>query len=265
MGAYSAPVVNSLNTPSVTQDVIANRPAAGIYGRWFHSTDGNILYWDNGAAWVAMTGGGGGNVTTAGGTPPYLPKWDTATDLDDSLLYQQLFAGIASIWSDNPIVLQNALAFFAKLLDNNSPSQTTQIVRDVANAINIFEQIVLKPVITYTQLINNYRIPDVLFWNQVAGATITLQSNNGAGAHVAIKDELQTVGDILGGADVSATNDLLANGNLVVGGTVETGDPGPGAATMQFGKFTAGVAPGTTPGYITLKVDGVKTYVNVKQ
>lgn len=277
MGVYTNPVGNALNTPSVTQDLIANRPPFGIYGRWFHGTDDNILYWDNGTAWVAMTsGGGGGNVTTAGGTPPFLPKWDTATDLNDSRLYQQVFAApFDAIWNDYPFVANDVRSFFVKLLAPSVPSsETCATIRDSAHAANIMEVAALAAAGLYTQLVHAYIIPDVLFWQQTAGGTLTLQANNGSSAHVAIKDELQTVGDILGGADVSATNDilagndvlatqdvsaandLLANGNVAVGGTVSTGDPGGGAGAWKLGAAQAGVL--VSANFLTVEVNGVQ-------
>lgn len=38
----------------VLQDTLANRPAAGIYGRFFRATDTGDMFVDNGSSWVAV-------------------------------------------------------------------------------------------------------------------------------------------------------------------------------------------------------------------
>jgi hypothetical protein len=53
-------ILNQKGTPMFNSDLFANRPAAGIVGRIFISTDTNVLYRDNGTTWSLLGGGGGG-------------------------------------------------------------------------------------------------------------------------------------------------------------------------------------------------------------
>jgi hypothetical protein len=53
-------ILNQKGTPMFNSDLFANRPAAGIVGRIFISTDTNLLYRDNGTTWDLLGGGGGG-------------------------------------------------------------------------------------------------------------------------------------------------------------------------------------------------------------
>lgn len=58
----------------IERDVIANRPAAGIAGRVFFSSDESKTYRDNGASWD--------NVSDAGtGTAKYTTSWSALTSV----------------------------------------------------------------------------------------------------------------------------------------------------------------------------------------
>jgi hypothetical protein len=57
-------ILNQRGTPMFFSDTFANRPAAGIVGRIFISTDTNEIYRDTGTGWNLLGGGGG----TIGGT-----------------------------------------------------------------------------------------------------------------------------------------------------------------------------------------------------
>jgi hypothetical protein len=59
-------VRNALGTPSITQDIFANRPTAGTSGRLFVDTTNNIIQRDDGSNWVTLGGVGGGTVTSVG-------------------------------------------------------------------------------------------------------------------------------------------------------------------------------------------------------
>lgn len=50
-----AAVANAGNSPSLQQDLLANRPAAGTAGRLFLATDSNVLFRDTGSAWIPLT------------------------------------------------------------------------------------------------------------------------------------------------------------------------------------------------------------------
>lgn len=45
-------LLNAGNTPSVSADILANRPAPGVAGRLFVDTTNNVLQRDTGSAWV---------------------------------------------------------------------------------------------------------------------------------------------------------------------------------------------------------------------
>lgn len=55
-------ILNQKGTPMFNSDLFANRPAAGIVGRIFISTDTNALFRDTGSTWVSLGGGGGGTI-----------------------------------------------------------------------------------------------------------------------------------------------------------------------------------------------------------
>ena len=47
-------LLNYINPRELTQDTFANRPAAGVAGRWYFATDTGVLYADTGTAWVQV-------------------------------------------------------------------------------------------------------------------------------------------------------------------------------------------------------------------
>lgn len=49
-------VANANGTPSIYQDIFANRPAFGTTGRIFVDTTNQLMYYDTGAAWVQLYG-----------------------------------------------------------------------------------------------------------------------------------------------------------------------------------------------------------------
>ena len=63
----SLQVINELGSPSIRQDVIANRPAAGIVGRIFIATDTKVTYRDNGSSWDLIGASGSGGATSISG------------------------------------------------------------------------------------------------------------------------------------------------------------------------------------------------------
>lgn len=50
-----AAVANAGNSPSLQQDILANRPVASTVGRLFLATDTNVLFRDTGSSWTALT------------------------------------------------------------------------------------------------------------------------------------------------------------------------------------------------------------------
>jgi hypothetical protein len=60
-------VANANGTPSIYQDIFANRPAFGTVGRLFVDTTNQLMYYDTGAAWVQIYGFAGTPSTQAFG------------------------------------------------------------------------------------------------------------------------------------------------------------------------------------------------------
>src|SRR5882724_182648 len=55
-----AAIASYVNVREVTVDVLANRPAPGVKGRWYVASDANQGFVDTGVAWQPLAGGGGG-------------------------------------------------------------------------------------------------------------------------------------------------------------------------------------------------------------
>ena len=68
-------------------DIFANRPAAGVVGRIFISTDTKVFYRDTGTTWELVGGSGTGTISGSG-TAGTLPIWTESSVLGDSLLSQ---------------------------------------------------------------------------------------------------------------------------------------------------------------------------------
>lgn len=80
-------ILNQLGTPMFYSSTFATRPAAGIVGRVFISTDTFKIYRDNGSSWDELGGGGTGTVTGTG-TATQVAFWSSSTAISsDSSLY----------------------------------------------------------------------------------------------------------------------------------------------------------------------------------
>jgi len=77
-------ILNQKGTPMFNSDIFANRPAAGVVGRIFISTDTYEFYRDTGSAWDAI--GGSGSGITGSGTTGTLSKFTTASSIGDSIV-----------------------------------------------------------------------------------------------------------------------------------------------------------------------------------
>lgn len=76
-------ILNQKGTPMFNSDLFANRPAAGIAGRIFISTDTKEFYRDTGSTWELIGGPGAGTVT-GNGTINVLPIWTSTTGIGNS-------------------------------------------------------------------------------------------------------------------------------------------------------------------------------------
>jgi hypothetical protein len=58
-------IINAKGTPSIYEDILANRPAASTIGRLFVATNSPYgIFRDQGSSWQLITGSGGGGVTS---------------------------------------------------------------------------------------------------------------------------------------------------------------------------------------------------------
>ena len=80
-------ILNQKGTPMFNSDTFANRPAFGIVGRIFISTDTKEFFRDTGTSWELIGGPGSGTITGSG-TVGTLPIWTTSSALGDSTLIE---------------------------------------------------------------------------------------------------------------------------------------------------------------------------------
>ena len=80
-------ILNQKGTPMFNSDIFANRPAFGIVGRIFISTDTKEFFRDTGTSWELIGGPGSGTITGSG-TVGTLPIWTTTSALGDSTLLE---------------------------------------------------------------------------------------------------------------------------------------------------------------------------------
>ena len=80
-------ILNQKGTPMFNSDIFANRPAAGVVGRIFISTDTKVFYRDTGTTWELVGGSGSGTITGSG-TAGTLPIWTSSSALGDSSLLE---------------------------------------------------------------------------------------------------------------------------------------------------------------------------------
>ena len=80
-------ILNQKGTPMFNSDTFANRPAFGIVGRIFISTDTKEFFRDTGTSWELIGGPGSGTITGSG-TTGTLPIWTSSSALGDSTLIE---------------------------------------------------------------------------------------------------------------------------------------------------------------------------------
>lgn len=78
-------ILNQKGTPMFNSDIFANRPAAGVVGRIFISTDTYEFYRDTGSAWDLIGGSGTGTITGSG-TAGTLSKFTSASSIGNSIV-----------------------------------------------------------------------------------------------------------------------------------------------------------------------------------
>ena len=80
-------ILNQKGTPMFNSDTFANRPAFGIVGRIFISTDTKEFFRDTGTSWELIGGPGSGTITGSG-TAGTLPIWTSSSALGNSTLIE---------------------------------------------------------------------------------------------------------------------------------------------------------------------------------
>jgi hypothetical protein len=220
-------ILNQKGTPMFNSDIFANRPAAGIAGRIFISTDTLAIYRDTGTTWDTIGGGGGGGtingsiaagqvafgtaLNTIGGNnnlfwdnsnarlgiginvPLYVLDVAGSGRYTDNLLISKNFAGITAISIIN--TTSNAL----------SASQLDIFANTAAGGVSVGKYSTLKT--AYSIIAAN----DSFIWNQTAG-------------NIAILNDFAT-GTIKfsAGATSTAQMTLFSTGNVLIGTTTDGG------------------------------------------
>lgn len=78
-------ILNQKGTPMFNSDIFANRPAFGIVGRIFISTDTKEFFRDTGTSWELIGGPGSGTITGSG-TTGTLVKFTGTSSIGDSIV-----------------------------------------------------------------------------------------------------------------------------------------------------------------------------------
>lgn len=78
-------ILNQKGTPMFNSDIFANRPAFGIVGRIFISTDTKEFYRDTGTSWELIGGPGAGTITGSG-TTGTLAKFTGTSSIGNSIV-----------------------------------------------------------------------------------------------------------------------------------------------------------------------------------
>jgi hypothetical protein len=76
-------ILNQKGTPMFNSDTFANRPAFGIVGRIFISTDTKEFYRDTGTSWELIGGPGSGTITGSGAATQ-VAFWNGASTITGS-------------------------------------------------------------------------------------------------------------------------------------------------------------------------------------
>jgi hypothetical protein len=76
-------ILNQKGTPMFNSDTFANRPAFGIVGRIFISTDTKEFYRDTGTSWELIGGPGSGTITGSGAATQ-VAFWNSASTITGS-------------------------------------------------------------------------------------------------------------------------------------------------------------------------------------
>jgi len=131
-------ILNQKGTPMFNSDIFANRPAAGVVGRIFISTDTYAIYRDTGSAWDQI--GGSGSGITGSGTAGTLPIWTSSSVLSDSIVSQSgsSLSITSTGTSDSELNIDSIASNFSRInFKNNGNIRTRIYYREDLNQLSL--------------------------------------------------------------------------------------------------------------------------------
>lgn len=206
-------ILNQKGTPMFNSDLFANRPAAGIVGRIFISTDTQTIFRDTGTTWDTIGGGGG---TIAGTIAAGQVAFGTAANTiggNNNLFWDnaQIRLGIGTNAARNIIdVVRSQNSATGVIIDNplnNTAAESglALLSNTAAGSFNI---------IKYSSTHNQYKTNlanDGIIYNGIAGDISLLNDVNTGRIKFAA------------GASNTANVTLFSTGNLVLNQTTDAG------------------------------------------
>ena len=120
-------ILNQKGTPMFNSDLFANRPAAGIVGRIFISTDTKEFFRDTGTSWELIGGPGSGTITGSGAATQ-IAFWNSASTITGSnnLWYDSTnsYLGVNTNAPGNPLDVHGNLSSVAALNQTTATNNT---------------------------------------------------------------------------------------------------------------------------------------------
>ena len=120
-------ILNQKGTPMFNSDTFANRPAFGIVGRIFISTDTKEFFRDTGTSWELIGGPGSGTITGSGAATQ-VAFWNSASSITGSnnLWYDSTnsYLGVNTNAPGNPLDVHGNLSSVAALNQTTATNNT---------------------------------------------------------------------------------------------------------------------------------------------
>jgi len=120
-------ILNQKGTPMFNSDIFANRPAFGIVGRIFISTDTKEFFRDTGTSWELIGGPGSGTITGSGAATQ-VAFWNSASTITGSnnLWYDSTnsYLGVNTNAPGNPLDVHGSISSVAALNQTTATNNT---------------------------------------------------------------------------------------------------------------------------------------------
>jgi len=120
-------ILNQKGTPMFNSDIFANRPAFGIVGRIFISTDTKEFFRDTGTSWELIGGPGSGTITGSGAATQ-IAFWNSASTITGSnnLWYDSTnsYLGVNTNAPGNPLDVHGSISSVAALNQTTATNNT---------------------------------------------------------------------------------------------------------------------------------------------